>query len=212
MLKFGLAAAATMAAMAFAAPAQAGVLQHLQVKVGISDIAPDESADISLIGGDVDISDEVVPTVALEYFLNDNVSLELLCCAAKHDVQAVNTSLGRVDLGTVWHSPPTLTVKYRWTNLGAFQPYVGAGVNYTHFFSEDLPSGGPVTDISYDDSWGGALQVGADYRLNDHWAINLDARRIWINSDVTIHAGATRIDANVDVNPWVFTAAVGYRF
>jgi outer membrane protein len=61
-------------------------------------------------------------------------------------------------------------------------------------------------------SFGGALQVGADFKLNERWALNADVRKIWINTDVTINAGPTRIAADVDINPWVTTFGVGYRF
>lgn len=203
---------AALIATGLAGTASAGVLDKVQVKVGVSAILPDESAKISTIGGDVSISDEYVPSVQLEYFLTDHVSAELLCCIARHDVSAVDTALGPVNLGKVTHFPPTVTLKYRWTNLGRLEPYVGAGVNYTHFFDAKVAPGGPVTSISYDDSFGGALQVGADYRLNEHWGVNVDVRKIWINSDVTIHAGATRIDAAVDINPVVATVAAAYRF
>lgn len=192
------AALAAMGTLVLAAPANAGPLQNLQIKVGVSGVLPNESADISTIGGDVKISDEVVPSLQLEYFFTDNISAELLCCVARHEVAAVKTALGRVDLGKVTHFPPTVTVKYRWTDLGALQPYVGAGVNYTHFFDDNLPKAGPVTAISYGDSVGPALQVGFDYRLDDHWALNLDARRIWINTDVKLSAGATRLKADVE--------------
>ena len=50
--------------------------------------------------GDVDISDEWVPSVQLEWFFNENVSAELLCCIARHEVGAVDTALGPVDLGS----------------------------------------------------------------------------------------------------------------
>lgn len=212
MFKVHVLAFSLLTAVAFAAPAHAGVLDNVQVKVGISGVLPDESADISVIGGDVDISDEYVPTVQLEYFFTPNISAELLCCAAQHDVGAVRTALGAVDLGQVTHFPPTVTLKYRWTNLGRVEPYLGAGVNYTHFFSEKLPAGGAVTSIHYDDSFGGALQAGADIRFDEHWSLNLDVRKIWINTDVTIFAGATRVDADVDINPVVATVGVGYRF
>jgi len=198
---FSAAAILTVAAFAFAAPAHAGVLDNVQIKVGVSTINPDE--DGSPIPAE--ISDEVVPTVAVEYFFNDNISAELLCCAATHDVTAAN---GAIDLGEVTHSPPTLTVKYRWTDFGAFQPYVGAGVNYTMFINSDPPAG---LSVDYEDSFGGALQAGFDYRLDDHWAVNFDVRRIWINTEVNISGAINAVD-DVDVNPWVVTAAVGYRF
>jgi outer membrane protein len=208
-MKFGAAVAVAMsAACALSAPAaEARILDHLQIKVGISGVLPDESATVSLIGGSVAISDEYVPTLAIEYFFSDRVSAELLCCAARHDVAA--TASGGIDLGKVTHFPPTLTLKYRWNVENNFQPYVGAGLNYTHFFDEEP---GAVNSISYDDSVGPALQAGFDYRLDEHWSLNVDVRRIWINSDVTIVAGANTIAADVDIDPFVATIGVGYRF
>lgn len=206
-----LLAAAGAIALSGAASAQ-DAWHNLQVKVGASWIQPEESATISAIGGGVDISDEVVPTLQLEYFFTDNISAELLCCIATHDVKAVGTSLGTVDLGKVSHFPPTITVKYHWTDFGAFKPYVGAGVNYTTFYDDELPAGGPVTAISYDDSFGGALQAGVDYQLDDHWSLNLDVRKIWISTDVTLTAGEATIAADVDVNPIIVTVGSGYRF
>ncbi len=38
--------------------------------------------------------------------------------------------------------PPTLTLQYHFTDFGAFKPYVGAGVNYTVFFSQPPPMPG----------------------------------------------------------------------
>lgn len=188
------------------------IWHNFQVKVGVSSIQPDEKSTISAIGGAVDVSDEIVPTLQIEYFFTNNISAELLCCTGRHEVKAENTALGTVDLGKVSHFPPTLTVKYHWTEFGAFQPYVGAGVNYTTFFDEKLPAGGPVTSIKYDDSFGGALQAGLDYKLDDHWSLNVDVRKVWINTDVTLAAGATQLNAQVDLNPVILTVGSGYRF
>lgn len=195
------------------APALANPFEdRLQVKVGVIGVLPNEEADITIIGGDTEISDEYLPSVQLEWFFTDNVSAELLCCVAPHEVKAVGTALGTVNLGEITLFPPTLTVKYRANADGAVQPYVGAGINYTLFFNEDLPAGGPVTRIDYGSSIGPALQVGADFKINDRWSFNLDARRVWIHTDVTIFAGSTRIDADVNIDPWVIGAGFGYRF
>lgn len=210
MIRFAAAAFAA-ATLSFAAPASANVLDHFQIKLGVSEIMPEESASTS-INGDVDISDEAVPTLQVEYFISENWSLELLCCVATHDVAAVNTDLGRVDLGEVTHFPPTVTLKYHWTNFGDFQPYVGAGVNYTTFIDNDPPSDGPINHIDYGDSWGPALQVGFDYRLNEHWSVGLDARKIWISTDVDMDTDLGPVSADVDIDPLIITAAVGYRF
>jgi len=102
-------------------------------------------------------------------------------------------------------------VKYHFNTEGKLQPYVGAGVNYTIFFDEDLPAG-PVTDIDYDPSFGGALQLGLDYRLDEHWSINADVRKIWIQTDVSLATTLGAVEADVDVNPYVVTLGAGYRF
>lgn len=201
MSKFGAAAIAALAAFALVQPAQASVLEHFQIKVGVSAVSPNESGDpIS-----VDISDEVVPSLQVEYFFNDHISAELLCCVATHDVTAAN---GAVDLGQVTHFPPTVTLKYRWTNFGRVEPYVGAGVNFTSFIDSEPPAG---RHVEYDSSVGPAIQVGFDYRLDDHWGINFDVRRIWINTDVTISGDINATD-QVDINPWVVSTAIAYRF
>lgn len=201
MNRLGLAALAAFASLSFAAPANAGVLDNFQVKVGISGVLPDEKgAPI-----DVDISDEYVPSLQIEYFFNDHVSAELLCCVATHDVTAAG---GAIDLGEVTHFPPTLTLKYRWTNFGPVEPYVGAGVNYTAFIDSDPPAG---LSVDYDSSFGGALQAGFDYRIDDHWGVNVDVRRIWIDTDVTI-SGAINATDSVDINPWVVSTSIAYRF
>ena len=103
-------AAAGVLALAGTAAAQ-NPLHNFQVKLGVSGVLPDTSATISTIGGGVDISDEYVPTLQVEYFLNENVSAELLCCVATHDVKAVGTALGDVDLGKITHFPPTVTLQ-----------------------------------------------------------------------------------------------------
>lgn len=214
-MKMLSAALAAVAALAIAPVAQAEVLDRFQIKVGVSGVLPDESASIDPIGGDVDISDQWVPSLQIEYFFNDNISAELLCCVATHDVAAVNTAAGDVNLGEVTHFPPTLTLKYRWTGMGAFEPYVGAGVNYTAFIDDELPSdpGSIVNAIDYDESFGPALQVGFDYRFDEHWSFNFDVRKIWISSDVTIQVdGPLTVNADVDIDPWVVTTAIGYRF
>lgn len=201
MSKYGVAAIAAFAAIALAQPAHASVLDHFQIKVGISAVLPDENGDPI----DVNISDEYVPSLQVEYFFNDHVSAELLCCVATHDVTAAN---GAIDLGEVTHFPPTVTLKYRWTNFGQVEPYVGAGVNFTSFIDSAPPAG---RHVEYDSSVGPALQAGFDYRLDDHWGVNFDVRRIWINTDVTISGDINATD-KVDINPWVVSTSIAYRF
>ena len=174
-------------------------------------VSPDESADIEAIGGDVDISTSIVPEFDITYFFDDNWSMELILGTTKHDVKAVETAVGEIDLGHVWLLPPTLTGQYHFTG-GNFVPYVGAGVNLTLFYGVD--EGPTVDDIDYDTAVGFALQGGFDYMLNDKWFLNFDVKKLFLNTTATVDAttalGAT-VGADVDINPWIFGFGVGIK-
>lgn len=173
-------------------------------------VEPDEGASITQIGGSVDINEQYVPELDFTYFFTRNVAAELILATTPHEVTAINTSSGQIDLGSVWLLPPTLTLQYHFMpDSDRFRPYVGAGVNYTLFYGEDR---GAVNSIDYDDSFGYALQAGFDYGITENWAINFDVKKVMINTDVRIQSGATRIDADVDIDPWIFGVGVAYRF
>ena len=128
------------AALILAAPAMAEQGDWL-VRLRAINVVPNEEATITPIGGDVDIDTSVVPELDITYFVQDNWALELILGVTPHDVMAVDTAAGDIDLGDVTLLPPTLTLQYHFNPEGQYRPYVGAGVNYTHFIHEDLASG-----------------------------------------------------------------------
>ena len=83
-------------------------------------------------------------------------------------------------------------------------------MNYAAFIDDETLASPPVNSISYGESFGPALQVGFDYRLDDHWAVNLDVRRIWINTEVDKDTTLGPVSADVDIDPWVVSTS--YRF
>lgn len=197
-----------IAALLTAAPASAESGDWL-VRLRAINVAPNESADIATIGGDVDIDTSVVPELDITYFVRDQWAVELILGVTPHDVTAVGTSLGDVDLGDVTLLPPTLTLQYHFNPQGQVRPYVGAGVNYTHFFDADLPAGSALTSIDYDASFGLAAQAGVDFALDDDWFVNVDVKYIDIDTDVTINGA---IAADVLIDPVVFGIGLGRRF
>ena len=175
---------------------------------GIAVIA-DESADVSPINGDIEIDNAFVPELDISYLFSPNVSAELILATAKHDVMAVGTDVGDVDVGSVWALPPTLLLQYRLAPTASVRPYIGAGINLTLFYSESVP-GDPVMAADYDSSIGFAFQGGLDIPLGDGgWFINLDAKKILMNSDVTLGTTLGTVLADVDINPWVIGAGIG---
>lgn len=93
--------------------------------------------------------------------------------------------------------------------MGALQPYVGLGVNYTICFEEKTVGALRGLNLSLDNSVGVAAQVGADYALNKDWFVNADVRRINIGTTATVQSIGS---FDVTINPWVFTLGVGRRF
>lgn len=194
-----------------------------QVRGRLIGVYPDESGKLSVGGaalaGGVDIDAGYVPELDITYFFTENLAAELILGVTPHDVKATNVAAvngANVDLGDVTLLPPTLTLQYHFKNESNFTPYVGAGLNYTMFFNENA---GPVADnISYDSSFGGALQAGIDYDLDGvpgGWLLNLDVKKIWINTDVKVDfttALSAKVDADVDINPLIVGVGFGYKF
>lgn len=178
-------------------------------------VVPNESATIGVIGGDVAISNALIPELDFTYFFTKNIAAELILGTAKHDVQAIETAAGTVDLGSVWLLPPTLTVQYHF--LGnketTFKPYVGAGVNYTLFYNT---KSGIVKDVKYDNALGYAAQLGFDLMLNDSFFINADVKHIFLSTDVAVDASnlapGLNVPAKVDINPWLIGLGFGMKF
>ena len=182
-------------------------------------VAPSENADTTgaIAGNDLlSIDNSVVPELDLTYFLTDNIALELIAAVTPHDVDGKGAVAG-VDFGKVWLLPPTLTLQYHFDSIesvGNISPYVGAGVNYTVFFNADDWDTATIDDVDYDSSFGGVLQVGVDVPLSENWVLNADVKKVWINSDVdvTLAGGGGTVNADVDINPWLFGVGVGYKF
>ncbi|RSC93031.1 OmpW/AlkL family protein [Tenacibaculum singaporense] len=171
-------------------------------------VLPNESATIGTIGGDVEIGKSFIPELDFTYYFTENIAAELILGTTNHDVKAVNTALGDVNLGDVWLLPPTLTLQYHFY-INDFKPYVGAGVNYTIFYNADP---GAVVDVDYENGFGYALQLGFDYDLDDTWFLNVDAKYVGLSTDVSVNAGIATVPAEVDINPLLIGFGVGMRF
>jgi outer membrane protein len=166
------------------------------------------------------------------YMFTDYFGLELLASTPfKHDIKV--KGLGALDIREVGDTkllPPTLSAQLY--PLGFFkpdfklQPYVGVGLNYTIFWSEDASSElskglGQVTGVDenysfdLDNSWGIAVHAGLDFVFLGDFLFNVAVRWIDIETDASFKGKktGTKVKAdNVDIDPWVYTIGVGYRF
>ena len=226
MKRFTTILAASTVAMLAAAPAMAHEEGTWILRAGVGTVAPEsdnlvlrdfpaEALDTTII-----VDDGTSLTLTGTYMFTRNWAFDILAAwPFSHDIDAKivdnlapggSTSLA---IGETDHLPPTFSVQYHFAPDGKFQPYVGAGLNYTTFFSTDVDQEFEdalgATKLSLDDSFGLALQVGADIELNEDWLINLDFRYINIETDAEVNGAKI---GTVDINPYVYSISVGRRF
>jgi outer membrane protein len=217
----------------FVAKAEAG---DWVVRLRAVNVAPNEDsklgktvnnllgAPVMSSGAELAVSDKVIPELDISYYFTKNIAAELiLAVGTRHNVSIQGDALatvGNQGLGSVNLLPPTLTAQWHFNPDQTFDPYIGAGINYTIMLDKNLKgSSGAIAGNKIkieSDSWGPALQAGFDINLKDGWLINADVKYVWLDTDVELKGLATgnvwrKIDS-LDINPWVVGIGIGKRF
>lgn len=176
------------------------------------DVDPQVSSSVSVVNGSVHASNNVVPEVDGSYFFTPHLAAELIAAVTYHTVKDVNSVAGTLPLGSVRLLPPTLTAQWHFLPNSSINPYVGAGINYTFFYGV---KGSPVAIIHsthYGDNVGGALQAGADINVRGNWYFNIDVKKLFLHTDVSLGTAVGPVKASVDLDPWLIGAGIAYRF
>lgn len=210
---------------ALALPGQAAAKSgDVQVKILATLVAPDgKLKDVKLdavglpAGVQTKADDNVIPTIAIEYFVADHISIETIAGVTQHDVVGRGALAGAGLVSDAKIVPATLTLKYHFGKDGGVQPYVGAGPSY-FIFIDEKPGAGAValgaTRQKMNDKLGLALQAGVDIPVNDKGlSVTLDAKRYFLRPTARWFAGSTEVlRTRHKLDPWVVSAGVGYRF
>jgi outer membrane protein len=163
----------------------------------------------------VSVTNSFAPEVDITYFVTDHLGLELIAATTKHDVKGKGGLAPIGDLADSWVLPPTLTLQYHFTPKARVRPYVGAGLNYTIFYSEDasdgLESAIGDTKVELKDSFGFALQAGVDVDLTEKVFLNFDVKYIDIDTKAKLATGALVNRVKVSLDPIVAGIGVGLR-
>ncbi len=215
-------------------------------RAGLGLVSPDVSSSnlvfqgIELDNYQIDVNSNLRPVFNFTYMATNNLGIELLAAwPFKHDIKGDGALQGLGKLGDTRHLPPVLSLQYHFVPAGSFRPYAGLGLNYTYFFKESASDtlhqgiigtanaalgtqyAGGSTRLSINDSFGVALQLGADIQLTNRIFLNLDLRWIDIEADArirtsTIDAGGNPVvlDSRIkaDLDPWVFSTTLGFSF
>lgn len=170
----------------------------LILRAGVATVAP---AGDGALDGALDVKSNSQLGLTATYMLADNWGLGLLAATPfKHDI-----TVDGATVGSTKHLPPTLTAQYHFSTGETVHPYVGLGVNYTKFFSEESALG----DLSLDSSFGLAAELGVDFNFDSHWGANLALWYIDIDTDASLDGDKL---ATVQIDPWVYNLGISYRF
>ncbi|AFF23606.1 OmpW family outer membrane protein [Pasteurella multocida] len=169
-------------------------------------VVPNASTNHDVFKFDVNSNAQLGLTAT--YMATDNLGVELLAATPfSHEITLGNTLVGKTK-----HLPPSLYAQYYFLDKDAkARPYVGAGVNYTTFFSEKAVLNG-VTDLKLKDSWGPAFNAGVDIQVADNLFLNTAIWYAKIKSKATFKLGGEEHKVNVKLDPTVFFVGLGYRF
>lgn len=219
-MKTSLFAATVIVLGASAVPAEAQVAQgDVLVRARAILVSPTERSDSvepSFPTGSVSVGDSVMPEVDFTYMLTDHIGTELILATTKHNVGGKGALSGLGDLASTWVLPPTLTLQYHFAPKSHVRPYVGAGVNYTIFYSSDasksLETAIGKTEVSLKDSFGYALQAGIDVDLSDRVFLNLDVKYVDMDTTARLTTGPAVNRVHVNIDPVIVGVGVGMRF
>lgn len=220
-----LTAAVAFAATMLASPALAGSTDgKVQIKVLGTGVLPDgKITDVLInpglpVGTNTKANDNWVPTLAIEYFVAPQVSIETICCLTQHDVDGTGPIAGAELVADAKILPATVTVKYHFTESGV-RPYVGAGPTW-FLFIDEKPGAAAVTLLAatkqkLDNRVGVVAQAGIDIPLGDQgFGISFDAKKYFLRT--TAHwynaAGTEVLSTKHKLDPWVVSGGVSYRF
>lgn len=210
--------------MMAATPAQAQEEEGpLQVKLLGTYVAPDgeiTSFNTDIVGlpagTQTEANENFVPTLAIEYFVSPNFSIETICCVTQHDVDAIAGLPGAELVSDAKVIPATFTAKYHF-DLDGVKPYLGAGATY--FWWIDVETGAAAADLgvtrtTLSDEVGFVLQGGVDFPINDNGlSFTLDAKRYFVDTTARWFVDDTlAIETEHKLDPWVVSAGVAYRF
>ncbi|MBO1073785.1 OmpW/AlkL family protein [Roseomonas marmotae] len=106
-----------------------------------------------------------------------------------------------------------LGMQYHPLQFSRFDPYVGAGIDYTAIFNT---SGGSLPGLHVRNAYGPVLQAGFEYGLTRNLALYADARKVWLKfraKGMVPHPVAPYpVQVSVTPNPVVLSVGLTYRF
>lgn len=165
-------------------------------------------------GAHTSTTNQAMPELTVEYFITNNLSVDLIATSTRHEVSATGGALGtaKTDVGSAWVLPPTITFAWHFRPNKRFNPYVGVGATAMWFHNIHGANG---MHLNSGFTGGPAVNVGFDYQLVGNWFFNADVKQMFVRMHAWAKEGAlgsNRITAHESLDPTVVSAGIAYRF
>jgi outer membrane protein len=217
------------AALALSTAAVAYEPSDLVVRAGYASVNPNDSSTDLKVGGTttlantgVGVNDNAQLGLTTSYIFAPHWGVEVLAATPfQHDIELKGLGGAGISdgtkLGTTKQLPPTVSLQYYFLDSNSeWQPYVGVGVNYTHFFdsktSSDAKAALDAHNLNLDDSIGVAGEIGLDWAVNKSWLVNVSVWKANIKTDASVDTALGRVTTKVTIDPVVYMIGAGYKF
>lgn len=179
-------------------------------------------------GGDVQVGGAVVPNASTRATDNTTLGIELgydlspqfsarltLGVPPTTNVEGtgnLSASAGVPQpLAKVTYGPAVLSATWHPLGRAGFSPYVGAGLNYPIIFKVEDQF---LVNVHVQSKVGTAIQIGADYAINEKWGLFVDVKKLFTEVDVSANlpGGGPAATTTAKLNPLVVQAGLSYRF
>lgn len=179
-------------------------------------------------GGDVNVGGAVVPNASTRATDNSTLGFELgydlspqfsarltLGIPPTTNVEGtgnLSASAGVPQpLAKVTYGPAVLSATWHPLGRSGFSPYVGAGLNYPIIFKVEDQF---LVNVHVQSKVGTAIQIGADYAINEKWGLFVDVKKLFTEVDVSANlpGGGPAATTTAKLNPLIVHAGLSYRF
>ncbi|SEA61165.1 OmpW/AlkL family protein [Alkalimonas amylolytica] len=213
-------------------------LANFSVNVGAINVSPnDDSSYLNVVetvaglpanSAKVGVNSNTQLGLTFDYALDDHWSVQLIAATPfSHNIKVKGSAVDGLPVGKTKHLPPTLLAQYNFGSVNAdFRPFVGAGLNYTLFFSEKAApelkdtlvaigaaQAGDDVSLSLKNSVGIALQAGFNYKLSDNWGLHAMIAWADIDTDAMVKINGANVQpVDVSIDPTIVMVGLRYSF
>lgn len=141
-------------------------------------------------------------------FFNDQFSTEFGISYMPFNIKGIKTKRSSM-------VPLSLTAKFHTPEVGAFSPYIGAGIHYTMINMGKLKNDTDVAEygvkkLKFKNQLGPVAQLGADFTAANGVGFNIDMKYYWLKLKNKKAANHTNIQKSAKINP--FVVGLGFSF